>query len=124
MSTVVAPAVLSPRPVAAPVQTSSGALSAGMASAYGLPRPTMESAREAFLGVFGGDPRAQVLWGELVASARPGSGDLAGLWRLTDAMQASADGVVALCGSGLAIRLRTFEELTEVRVTVDTHRAR
>lgn len=83
---------------------------------YGFAAPTLESAKQAFLDVFGTDRAGENLWSELLGAARisGGTADLAALARLAAAMIASQHAVVSLCGHSLQIRVRTFEELAQV----------
>ncbi|MEU4690243.1 hypothetical protein [Actinoplanes sp. NPDC023714] len=79
-------------------------------ASYGLPRPTVEDAREAVYRVHGGDgPR---VWDQLVRTA----GDST-LERLLPAMQ-SADPTTRLCALALQIRVTAHSQLTAAYTTV------
>jgi hypothetical protein len=102
-------AIDAPRPSHRPHQDSTEA-------PYGFEAPTLESTRATLLEILGAGRATDTLWTELLAAAGiKNTADLNALDRLAMAMQGSRDAVVSLIGSSLAIRVRTYAELTHVR---------
>ena len=86
--------------------------------AYGLAQPQLADVRASLTKVFG--ERVDPIWVRLLSTAglTGTETDLDSLTRLGQAMLASDQPVVALCGRGLVIRLASFAHLRSVHDSV------
>lgn len=96
---------------------SAAAAAVNRPAAYGLRRPTVVDARAAIERVYGG-AEADRVWSQVAGPALGASRTALTVEEIVDAMVASSDDVVRLCGQALLIRLRSHAHLAAASAIV------